>query len=515
MLAQVVPIRRIRRDTSFWSYKIPPGLNCHPGSLVEIKFHGHPCLGIVWELDNNQDKRAVFIDRVICEKPIIKAPNRRFIEYLSQYGLCSLSTALYQWLPRALRRYPLKTQAHRLLEEYSGNPETIPLSQTLIAVPYNKTGFQSSLTSKYRTPVLSFFTEDLDEKKELTNWLNILEGKIEAGVGRERAIFAPWTNLRHIFLLEPEDVFYYHEQSPYLNLVDAVFALSDIQKSNLNLRSFLPRKAGSLLWGDKVVQPTFSGKFQLADIRREDILNEALINKIKSVLALNKKVIVLYNAKDRLIDYYKDGLRSKQKSPGIESLTRELLKKLNLGAHPGNLIIGTRTILQSTHQNVGLSVVLSLDPLLSHENLADFLQGCADLGHLSSLASPCVIQSKQPEHPFILSLLQNQGESYLADWLQKNLLGNLPPFSTQIVCSAPSEKIAESLVSDLYKKLNLYLEPPWQISHPLQTIYRKEKIIGLIVYCPQQNIRLPAKLRQALLSLPRPWKVQNNPSIFF
>src|SRR5687768_15113805 len=99
MIAQVVPITRIRRDTSWWSYTVPRGLHCQAGSLVTIPFRGRSCLGVVWHLEAADEKASQSLESVLTAIPLLKLPHRQLVENLSQTGFCSLSTALYVWLP--------------------------------------------------------------------------------------------------------------------------------------------------------------------------------------------------------------------------------------------------------------------------------------------------------------------------------------------------------------------------------------------------------------------------------
>src|ERR1044072_3557458 len=118
MIAQVVPITRLRRATEWWSYRVPAPLSCSAGSLVVVPFRGRPTLGIVWSLQEDDKKATEKISSFITKNPLVRQPHRQFIEWLSQAGVCSLSTALYVWLPKALRTTHLSHGALAKLQEY-------------------------------------------------------------------------------------------------------------------------------------------------------------------------------------------------------------------------------------------------------------------------------------------------------------------------------------------------------------------------------------------------------------
>ncbi|MEI6477712.1 MAG: hypothetical protein WCO52_01885 [bacterium] len=511
MIAQVVPILRLRRDTSWWSYRIPSSLACQPGSLVVVPFRGRDCLGVVWSVDEKDEKASSSVSQVLCHKPLVRAPQRQLIEWLSDYGLCSLSTALYIWLPTGLRELSLGRAARRLLAEYEAESVTTdPERQHAIIVPSLRPHQSLQLQHRLGDKFAELF--DGNESEELERWFAIARGSTSVAMGREKALFAPWANLGKITLVDPEDISYYHEQLPYLNLVDATQQLTEATGSDLEIRSGLPEQAALILWQAEQSEsdPAFN-MFEIVDLSREALLNDPLVGSIKACLAESKKVVVLYNAHDRTALITRDGKREKVVQPGIETVSKRLAFLLGSDSLPDGVILGTRQILNAPLENVGLTIVLSLDPLLSHASFANTLNGIGDLGRLARYNVPCLVQTHQPGHPLVQALGSGHLEQYLLDEIAIQKATTMPPFGQQIVCSLPDNEGAADAASKTHTELAKLVASPWQLSHPFPSPWRKRPHVHILLHAPDRNTRLPVLLRKELAALPRPWKVQRNP----
>jgi primosomal protein N' len=513
MIAQVVPVTRLRRDTTSWSYRIPARVAVSAGSLVSISFHGRLCLGVVWELVDQDEKAEKPIEEVITHNPLLTLPQRQFIEWLSQMGLCSLSTALYAWLPRSLRQAPLRSTTLSLIQQFDSSLSTkvgTPIPQHAILIPSYRESMSASLKSKFKERFSELIGERT-EKQELLDWLAIARGDLQVGVGREGSLFAPWRNLRRCTVVEPEDISYFHEQSPYVNMVEAATALSTFHRSELQLRSHLPEEAAQLLWPRADGIAVNSTSINITDLCKEPLLNTALAAAIKDVLQQDKTVIVLYNSKDRRKEIVEQGQRSEVAVPGVETIRKQLFKLFQLPESFPHLIVGTRSIFNQPLTNVGLTVALSLEPLLGSNIFADQVHGWSDLGHLLSFSCPCRVQSFNQAHPLIESLRNNQFASYCTQQIQAQKEAHLPPFSQYIGVSTPSEFIESGELASFRGKLHSLVEPPWELSFPISTIWHKKSYQTLLLHTLEPDTRLPRRLRAALIAQPRPWKVQRNP----
>lgn len=522
MIARVVPITRIRRDTSFWSYQIPHNQSCHPGSLVVIPFRDRSILGVVWEIAQTDEKATEIISEIIFPKPLLKEQQRKLVEYLSEHGVCSLSTALYQFMPRSLRGLPLGPKIRLILSDHlrwlEENQELDFKTQHSILSPSMRPQQSELLLEKYKDSFSTLFSEN-NPLEELLEWVAIAQGELRVVLGRERALFAPYINLNELVLTDAEDVFYFHEQIPYLSLREVAKELAQIWNIPLKLKSNLENMAAKLLWGDGASGITLKASTTLIDLSKEIMVNEYLLKEIKISLAEQKTVILLYNAKDRLQKYQKDGIKGSRLIPGFESIQSELLKHLNLKEIPPNLIIGTRSILKSNYQNVGLTAILSLDPLLEAGNQADQLHGWADLGELLQYDAPCIIQAYNQDHPLITALRSHNLGNFQLEQIGEWRDLNLPPFGQRLTVLGEVAKIDKSVLEDLKNKIQTMIELPWVAGDFFEVKRGKNEYFAFLIENsnPSTNhfSRLPMKLRKYLISLPRPWKILVGPENIF
>lgn len=506
MTATVVPVLRLRRATTGWSYKTKQAVQ--PGSLVIVSFRGHPTLGVVWDLEDNP-KATAFIEEVLTATPLVRAPHRRLIEWMAEYGLCSLSTALYTWLPSALRDLPLTKPVRASLAAWDSEQpsvKTIALAkQHAILVPNHREQAETSLAKKYSQSFHSTFA-DATPAQEFISWLAIARGEQTVVTGRERGLFAPWVNLRHLTVIEPEDISFYTGQSPYLNLVEGSRVLAETTQAALAYRTNVPVAAARRIWPEASGLPQ-SAPIELTDLRASRIINESLIKQIKAVLEQKQHVILLYNAHDRLKET-DDGERTV--IPGIETLGKQVAVALGFEQLPSLITLGTRSILTDLPRPIGLTAILSLDPLLSVTNLADQMHGWGDIGRLLQSGAPLVVQTHKPEHPLPQSLLKGTFAEYCSAEITAAAKAGLPPFSEQVVCALPLEKISPITPAALASELQTIAPAPWQVSHP-RPAYRRGKPLTIITLHAPQRTRTPVIVRNKLAALPRPWKVERGP----
>jgi primosomal protein N' len=505
MIAQVVPVTRLRRATDWWSYKVPSNFQCLPGSLVSIPFRGRETLGVVWEIEKESEQATLSITRIITPYSLVHAPHRRLIEWLAEEGLCSLSTALYIWLPTALRNFPFTKSTQDLLEAHIPDV-TNQTAQQLVFTPGKREYIESALKKRAENRFVSFFDSKSD-KDELSDWLSIASGQKTIALGRERALFAPWHNLQKVIIQEPEDVSFYHEQIPYLNLLEATKVLAEASKAEVIIRTRIPQAAAELLWGEDV--QGYSDPLPqiiLTDLRRERLINEELLARIKQTLEAKKEILILYNAKDRIRE--KEGERILL--PGVQTVGKQLAAALGCNELPPQIHFGTRSILTESYQNIGLTILLSIDPQLHHEHFADQVHGWADIMHLASYQAPLLVQGYQLDHPLVQALQNNRFAAYCTQIVEEQKEQAFLPFAEAILCTHPSDKESDPSAEKLYEVLRKLLEEPWSLSHPFSTVIRKKEQTALLLHAPQGS-RVPAKLRSKLAALARPWKIQRNP----
>jgi|GEM_PF-5316678 len=507
MIVSVVPILRLRRATGAWSYKVPHGKTCQPGSLVIVPFRGRKHLGVVWEIEKDNEKATESVEEILTTKPLVRAQHRAYIGWLSESGFISLSTALHGWLPTALRGFPLTKATHAAIRNHDAwEPSAAHLAlhtQQVVLTPSQRPQSSALLQAKYPEEVVDTFGKQ-GAQEELSLWLDILYGKIRVIIGREKALSAPFLNLRHVLIQEPEDIAYYHEQLPYLSLVEAGQELGNLWSAQTTLRSYIPQEAANLLWpsaGTLGSAPLASVK--IIDLHHEDILGEQLLTALRN-LKPDQQALLLYNAHDRTV---MNNDNASVLLPGIETLRKKLALALGSTVLPPNIIVDTRHMFAKLHKNVSVTAILSVDPLLNAQNFADTVHGWADIGHLLSYRTTCFIQTKQPGHPLLSSLQNNQFPSYCINLIEERKQNHLPPFATTVVCTFPTKE----KVDELYEIIApLLTSTEWQISHPFGLTWRKKEEFALMMYA-QTKERLPRAVIIKLSALIRPWKVQRSP----
>lgn len=509
MIAQVVPVTRLRRHTSWWSYRLPPRTDCHAGSLVVVPFRGRPTLGVVWNTEEEDANATETVLEVLSSRPLVTAPHRRLIEFLSQEGLCSLPTALHVWLPPGLRELPLSRTARQLVQDFNRSPLTVsPPKQHCILSPGKRPSLSRELRQRFKENFAELFV-DTQDTSYLTRWFEIARGSLQVGLGGERALFAPWQNLTHLTIQEPEDISHYHEQIPYLSMISAAKVLAEASNAQVQLRTFLPASAAEAIWQLPAISPESSfSNVSLHDLRRGELIGNSLLTEIKKALDQNQKVIVLYNAHDRAAVINRHHRQEKVLRPGVETLAKRLAHRLGLEQLPPRIILGTRSIFTQPHTNVGLCIALNLDPLLDDLSFANLLHGLADLGQLARFNAPLCVQTHQPEHPLAQALATHRLSEYLQLIINEQREAQMPPFGQNIVCSHPGADALEA--ETVFQEMNPLVVSSWQLSHPFSAPWRKKPYTHLLLHA-NSTARLPLELRQYLVSLPRPWKVQVNP----
>ncbi len=509
MIAHVVPVTRLRRATTWWTYSIPTGLTCTPGSLVIISLRGRSCLGVVWATENSEPPAKTNpIESVLTKQPFIRFPQRQLIEWMSEYGFCSLSSALYAFMPPALRTLPTRGTRDVLAswDSHILNPGEIALrKQHLVLTPSHRAEAETQLSLKHGEQ-FARLDSTYGDAAVLKHWEAVAKGSTRIGSGREYALFAPWINLRHVTIFNPEDIAFSHEQIPYINLVDAARVLATATKAEITLRSFLPHEVAQALWGERASGTITMSTVEITDIKAEGILNSNLVQQIKKTLEHKKQIVILYNAHDHSV-MKEDGTRVVL--PGIETIAKRLAHQLDLETLPESVHLGTRSMLSATVKNVGLSILLSIDPLLAQETIGNQIHGWADIGRLLSISPHCIIQTRQPSHPMIEALSRNHFSEWCVAELQTLKQNHLPPFCEHIVCSTKQDAEGTASAEMLFSKISKLLTAPWSVSNPFPSVRRSTKTTTLLLHAPL-GTRLPVAAAQILTALPHPWKVQHN-----
>ena len=108
--AEVAVDSRIPNKQTY-SYSIPSGMAVEPGQLVWVPFGSGVVQGIIFRLVNDpQVESTRDILQPIEPTPLIRPHILQLAEWISQYYLCSLFSAVSQFLPHGI-----KTQVQRIV----------------------------------------------------------------------------------------------------------------------------------------------------------------------------------------------------------------------------------------------------------------------------------------------------------------------------------------------------------------------------------------------------------------
>lgn len=496
--AIVVPAIRLRRDTTGWSYLVPRGMQVVAGQLVQIRFKNTVVNGVVWEVIEKDSQATQPILEVLTPHPLVRPPARRMIELMAERGLCSLSTALYVWLPASLRDTRLSPYLRSAL---SSRPEPSQGAQRGICI-----GGQRPRQERMLNGHVAHLFADSSEREYFQEWLKVDNGIEITGLGREGVLFAPWRNLRELTLVEPEDISFYRESTPYIPLSELLEPLASGFKMQPVIRSFLPTKPATLLWGKGATgNDRMPPRLWHIDTTGQPPLPLELLERLKQAIHENQPVLILLNAHDRYIDA-DDGRKTKK--IGIESLPKLLAEALGLEQLPTSIHIGTRALFQNPLPPSSLGIVFSLAQWLQDAPIGDRLHGWSDLGRLLATCDELLLLSRSPANPLPQSLLQRNWAEYLTERLERLKQVGLPPFCEQIAISVRGSNHPDA--EGICDSITPLLREPWSISRPFDGQWRKARYTHILLTAPT-GTRLPTAARAYLVALERPWKIQRSP----
>lgn len=505
MIAHIVPITRIRHSSSWWSYTIPKGVKVIPGCIVEVDFNHRTLPGVVWEVVESDPKASQPIHGVLCLAEIVRGHQRELIEWIARSGCISLSSALFLWLPRALRvkKYPKSTLAtlNRLPIEADLKP------QQLYLVPEKRPRLQAFLTQREPNHFWCVF-DQANIATELNLWFKVWSGQTTTILGRERALFAPFRNLSQITVLNPEDISYLPGQLPFVHMVETATELGRLYQAKLQLRSFLSKSVAKSIWPQADGLTEQNCPIELTDLNKQPIISQPLINQIQTVLSQSKSVFIYQNAHDR-ITLMSDGSGLQQ--TGVETYSNQIKANLTPKSIGKNLQFGTRKALTELDPQPDLTVILDLGPELRQSSFADQIQNYANLNRIISISKQVIIQTKQPQNSLTQALLQHRLSQVLEESLKVRQANHLPPYATIYQCLNPDQ----ALTLKLYHKLAQIIEThptSWKVSYPETTTFEQKAVSSLNLYHPETTgVLLPMQIQQILTNLSHPWKIIRNP----
>jgi primosomal protein N' len=508
MIAEVVPIIRLRRATSWWSYRIPAGKECLPGSVVRVRFRNRMVLGVVWEVRKERpaDNQSFEIAEIVLEKPVVRNASRQFIEDVAEMSFASLSTIVFQWMPRVLRKSSISLPVLKAWRAAVAAFEERPSSPQYLGLwPAKRPYWEARFRQAGRETVV--LSSELTEYEEWCAWLRIWKGDPLTVIGRERALYAPFYNLRDVVMLDPEDVSYFHEQIPYMWMTEGAALLARAYQATLLSETVLDAQVVQAFWPESKRTSDISPRaaVEITDLRHEPLINAHLVKKLKQSIELGRSAILLYNAHDR---QGKSGVVI----PGLETTRKRLAARLGIATLPSNIVVETRKVFDQPPIRPFFTAVLSADPLLESTVIANVLHGIADIVKLMRYPVPCVMQTHTPEHPLIQAAVNGTLSTYQQKLIAERRASHLPPFLQQIVAAFPGQENSAlpTEVETVFQELKVKGEPNWQMSDPVLSKMGKKVLWNILLVAPR-GTRLPSAVSLYLASLEKPWRILRDP----
>ncbi len=155
------------------------------------------------------------------------------------------------------------------------------------------------------------------QSHELTEWLNVKEGKFDIVIGTRSSIFAPVDNLGLMIVDEEQDAAYKQDQMPHYHAREAAFMRMNIEKAKLILASTLPSlesfylgKQNKVSFGAPVKYISLPRRRDIPEVKiidmhqvpqnfkqRNIILSKYLEDSIFHALNLKGKILLFLNRK--------------------------------------------------------------------------------------------------------------------------------------------------------------------------------------------------------------------------
>jgi hypothetical protein len=479
---QVVPITRLRRATTWWTYSSPAALSL--GQLVYIPFQGRSLFGVVWATLSEKEKELAEKKHTIIQSiersfPLIPVSTgmQRAIELGSELGICSLSSSLLQWMPVELRPGKHSPALFSRLAE----PRTQSCKPQVVLLPNQHAPTLEHL-QKIHGPALW----DSFSQSGLTHWLNALSGSYSVVVGREKALSTPG-EIASIHLYAPEDLSYYHEQVPYLWLHHLVQTRCKESAIPLSMHSFLPQPVQQAIFTQASTTYAMQN-IQLWDMRRTTNLVQEL--DLKTQGEPRKWVIFHpFTTRTKLTE------SGSLVIPGRESLSRQLRERGNLTP-----VVDTKQLHTAT---ASAYIFLESDTALTNARTADILQLYMHIGRASTHGKVWVC-TRNPDHAALQQLVSSQPVSLVNSHAWRQQRGFEQPLLRS--CSYPGNDMTDAL--SLREQLLNLVREGWNVGYPLSLPVRGKPFVHLPLLGP---LRLPVALRETIAKLPSPWRVQCSP----
>ena len=507
MIAQIVPIKKIRSNLELLSYLVPESLqaNIRVGQRVIVPFRSSQIVGLVWQIDqftsaDQVSRKLKSITQLIDQTEFIDLNLRRLIDWVAEYYITPRPTVLASAIPELFYRLNRRARPVKILSQNQNQ------AQQLILAPYLNYPRMDQLRS--RSDFIEY-SQSLSHQEQIQIWQKVASGEQVVVFGTYQPVYLPFKNLRQITIFEPENDLFKYEQNPKVHISVVAKKLAEIHGSKLVIKSYASVSSSS-------------SSIQVANISSEKrLINFQTDSWLESRLAKNRRVIIFYNVYD---------IKEGESRFGIKSLKADLAKRFpdlkiaiidrdidlrqNLDAF--QIIIGTAKMLYLSKIIKGDLLVPVIDPLLDRP---DFQPNkiLAQINKLGRFSQSILIQTKKPDHPFIAAIRLGSITEYLADVKQKKQkLGQFPygfwirlTYSDQSaeICIHETEKLVQDLTSHLGGVIDVF-GPTLSIS---QSKTKKHRYSILVKVRDDHTGSSLRDIRAVFLKLKKPWSIDPHP----
>ena len=356
MFAEVIPLRRFTRSRGVFDYKIPPALqkNIKIGQLVWVPFLKSQNLAVITKIKKicYQDQAKLKSIEKTASLPLLPGYLIDLAFWLAGWSAVSPATVFKMIVPPPLERTLSPATKNAAARHLAVSPAEVKIIQSLAKAIANQTkqykkhlaimptaksslGFLIKLCQSFQTKNKSLIVvlptiyqtdllfqhlpspvqqqtclvySGLTKSARSDNWKDIATGKKNIVLGTKLALFAPFSHLGQLVVVEEENRNHKQDdQNPRFHIRPAAEKLVELTRANLLFLSYSPSLAA---W-----QKAANSDYQLVEFENENKkikivnkkdeflkknyspLSEVLGDKVKKAVDQNRKVFLYLNRK--------------------------------------------------------------------------------------------------------------------------------------------------------------------------------------------------------------------------
>ena len=537
----------------FFTYLVSENLKSQAavGQYVQVPWGQKLARGVIWNLKNKSElKELKPISKILIPQPVLKDFQIKLLSWLSWYYAAPMIDCLKAILPD----FPAN------LEKVKLDQTPIKAQQKLILVPTLSQLPQALTQVKSKTSYLVYH-HDLPKLKRFALWQQIYNGEVETIIGLRSAVFAPFTNLAKILLINEHDQAYKDERSPYYHTFTVAARLAQLTGCKLTVEDSTPsvelfyiNKSGNL--GEKFtlkqpkVKPVLSFRIVERKLGNYSLISQVLANQLIYIYKKKLGPVLLYlNRKSeagsifcRSCKQTVFAVHEPENCPQCQSVDivifstnlgkvandlRKLIPNLEFELvtedHPGPIPTKPVTITTSAVFSKPIIAQFAQVAVISADtslHLADFRSQEATFQFLWTLTllpykkiehlPQLIVQTYNPQLPVIKYALTHDYHNFYQTEMAERRIWSYSPFGKLVKLTISHKNPAKSaqLAQNLYDELTMIDQDKVEITDPFQSFFR----------LPQKskwNIILKAKKRNDLdlifAKVPNDWSINVDP----